>query len=113
METVEKYREIIHRLLQEYHDFLAEHTKTDVETEIVSDDVHGQYAVMRVGWRGERRVRKPTFYLRLKNGKIWIEEDWTKDGIAQDLIDAGVPRSAIVLAFQPPFLRVDTEFAPS
>lgn len=112
MEAVEQYRQIIHRLLKEYHDFLAENTKTDVETEIVSDDANGQYMVVRVGWRGEKRVRRPTFYLRLKNGKIWVEEDWTKDGIAQELIDAGVPRSAIVLAFQPPFVRCDSkEFA--
>ena len=67
--------------------------------------------MMRVGWRGETRVRRPLFYLRLKNNKIWIEEDWTKEGIAHELVLAGVPHADIVLAFQPPAMRSETEFA--
>src|SRR5438046_1021115 len=82
LERLAKYRNVIHRLLSEYHDLFAQQTKTDVDTEMICDDSHGQYMVMRVGWRGETRVRRPLFYLRLKNDKIWIEEDWTKEGIA-------------------------------
>ncbi len=111
MEQVEPYREIIHRLLTEYRDFLVQQTQTEVETEIVSDDVNGQYMVMRVGWRRETRVRRALFYLRLKNGKIWIEEDWTKEGIALQLARAGVPHQDIVLVFTPPLMRHLTEFA--
>src|SRR5882672_3317636 len=99
MEKTERYREIIHRLLTDYQEFYQRETKTDVETEIIADDAHGQYLVMRVGWRGETRVRRPLFYLRLKDGKIWVEEDWTKEGIALELVQAGVPREDIVLAF--------------
>ena len=111
METIEKYREVIHRLQMEFRDVLVSQTKTDVDTEIISDDENGQYLLMRVGWRGETRVRRPLFYLRLKGGKIWIEEDWTKEGIANELVLAGIPHDAIVLAFNPPFLRCLTEFA--
>ena len=111
MEKVDAYRDIIHRLLTEYRDFLARQTKTDVDTEILCDDANGQYMLMRVGWRGETRVHRPLFYLRLKNDKIWIEEDWTKEGIANELIPAGVPREDIVLAFHAPELRKETEFA--
>ena len=49
--------------------------------------------LMRVGWEGEDRVDKPVFYLRIKNGKIYIEEDWTKRGIVMDFVRAGVPTS--------------------
>jgi len=111
MEKVEKYRTIIHHLLSEYHDLIAQLTKTDVDTEIIRDDTNGQYMAMRVGWRGETRVRRPLFYMRLKNHKIWIEEDWTKEGIAHELVMAGVPHEDIVLAFQVPALRGETEFA--
>lgn len=45
--------------------------------------------------------------------KIWIEEDWTKQGIANDLLDAGVPAEDIVLGFQHPSKRPLTEFAPA
>ena len=66
---------------------------------------------MRVGWRGETRVRRAAFYMRLKHSKIWVEEDWTKEGIAQKLISRGVRQEDIVLAFNPPEIRDQTEFA--
>jgi len=108
MENVVRYREIIHRLLEEYCAFLTELTKTDVDTEILCDDMHGQYMVMRIGWRAETRVHRPVFYLRLKDSKIQVEEDWTKEGIANELMQAGVPASDIVLSFDPPGLRSET-----
>jgi hypothetical protein len=98
-------------LLNEYRQLYAGQPENGVETPIISDDAHGEYLLMRVGWRGETRVRRPVFYLRLKGEKIWIEEDWTQDGIATELVAAGVPHDAIVLAFQPPELRELTEFA--
>lgn len=108
MENVTRYRDIIHRLLEEYHSFLTGLTKTDVDTEILCDDHNGQYMLMRIGWRGENRVHRPLFYLRLKDSKIYVEEDWTKEGIANELMRAGVPASDIVLAFNPPNLRNET-----
>lgn len=49
-------------------------------------------------------------YLRIQNGKIWVEEDWTQ-GIVNDLLEAGVPHEDIVLGFQHPSKRLLTEFA--
>jgi hypothetical protein len=43
--------------------------------------------------------------------KFWIEEDWTEDGIAADLVRAGVPKEDIVLAFHEPGMRQYTDFA--
>jgi len=43
--------------------------------------------------------------------KFWIEEDWTEDGIAADLVRAGVPKEDIVLAFHEPGRRQYTDFA--
>ena len=50
-------------------------------------------------------------HVRLKDDKIWIEEDWTEDGVATDLLQKGVSREEIVLAFHPPHVRQYTEFA--
>ena len=52
-----------------------------------------------------------TVYLRIVQGKIWIEEDWTKQGIADQLLEAGVLPEDIVLGFQHPDKRCLTEFA--
>ncbi len=108
MESMNQYRDIIHRLLADYHSFLTEMTKTDVDTEVLCDDLSGQYMIMRIGWRAGTRVHRPLFYLRLKCGKIYVEEDWTKEGIANELIQAGISASNIVLAFNPPELRTET-----
>jgi hypothetical protein len=51
--------------------------------------------------------------VRLCHGKFWIEDDMTEEGIATDLLQAGVPKEDIVLAFQPPEARQFTEFAPT
>jgi hypothetical protein len=66
---------------------------------------------MSLGWRGEKRVRQAILYMRLRNGKIWIEEDWTEDGVVLDLQEAGIPKEDIVLAFNPPEVRHLTEYA--
>jgi len=47
----------------------------------------------------------------LRGDKIWIEQDWTEDGIATELMKAGVPPEDIVLAFQEPEVRALGEFA--
>jgi len=111
MDRIEQHREIIHRLLEEYRQLYAGRPESAVDTAVICDDAHGEYLLMRVGWRGETRVRRPLFYLRLRAGKIWIEEDWTQEGVATELVAMGVPHEEIVLAFQPPELRELTEFA--
>jgi len=111
MERITQYRQIIHCLLEDYAQFYAAVTDVGVDTGIVQDDTHGEYLLMRVGWRGETRVRRPAFYLRLRDSKIWVEEDWTKEGIATELMARGVRKEDIVLAFNPPELRDLTEFA--
>lgn len=48
---------------------------------------------------------------RIKNEKIYIEEDWTEEGIANELLTEDVPKEDIVLAFNDPETRKLTEFA--
>ena len=52
-------------------------------------------------------------YVHLKNNKIYIEEDWTEEGIANKLIREGVPKEEIVLAFYSPEHRKFTDCAIS
>ena len=43
--------------------------------------------------------------------KIWIQRDGIEEGMATDLLNAGIPKDKIVLAFQPEYIRPLTEFA--
>jgi hypothetical protein len=42
---------------------------------------------------------------------VWIPDDGTEDGIAEECVKAGIPRDQIVLAFKPPDIRAHTDFA--
>lgn len=98
-------------LLEEYRAWYAQGEDPETDLEVIADETHNQYQLMRVGWHRESRIRKQIFYVRIKNGKFWIEEDWTQEGIANELVRLGVPREEIVLAFNPPEMRPYTEFA--
>ena len=43
-----------------------------------------------------------TVYVRIRDEKFWIEEDCTEEGLATELVRAGVPKEDIVLAFHEP-----------
>ncbi|WP_322745610.1 element excision factor XisI family protein [Plectonema radiosum] len=49
-------------------------------------------------------------HLDIKDGKIWIQHDGTEVGIANQLVEMGVPKLDIVLAFHEPYIRQFTEF---
>jgi hypothetical protein len=112
MDQLASYRVLIKKLLTEYCTLMNQSAApTGVETEVVFDEEHDQYMLVNVGWSGRKRFRGTTVYLRLRNGKILVEEDWLEDGIVKDLLAAGVPKADIVLAFQHPDMRPFTEFA--
>jgi hypothetical protein len=50
-------------------------------------------------------------HVDLIDGKFWIQRDGTERGIAQELLDTGVPKDRIVLAFRSPAKRQLTDFA--
>jgi uncharacterized SAM-binding protein YcdF (DUF218 family) len=77
----------------------------------VFDDQGGHYQWLSLGWENGKRAFYTHLYVRLQNGKIWIEKDATEDGIANELLRQGVPNTDIVLAFQSPKMRQYTDFA--
>lgn len=79
--------------------------------EVIFDEVRDRYQVVHVGWSNKRRVYGCILHLDIKNGKIWIQHDGTEAGITNELMQRGVPREDIVLAFHSPFKRQFTEFA--
>lgn len=82
-----------------------------VEAFALSDDEHGHYQVLHLGWGREGRVFAVIIHLRLHNGKVYIERDGTEEGVATTLMAAGIPPEAIVLAFYPERKRAMTGFA--
>jgi hypothetical protein len=111
MDKLDNYRHLIQRVLTEYGGLAAKSTSSNLENVLVFDGERDNYLLIVIGWQGEERIKGNNIHVRLKHGKIWIEEDWTEDGVATDFLQAGVPCEDIVLAFHPPHLRQYTEFA--
>lgn len=109
MDQVTRYRSIVKRILAEHAEQAPSHGK--IETLPLFDDSHDNYAVLDLGWDRMGRVHAVILHVRLKNGKIWIEQDGTEEGVANKLLDAGIPKEDIVLGFYRPDRRKNTQFA--
>ncbi len=109
MDTLNKYREIVERLLVEAAAMTREYDYFKDRT--VFDRNSDNYLIIREGWDKSRRVYGIVVHIEIRDGKIWIQEDGIEHGIATDLEEAGVPKSDIVLGFQPPNVRPHTEYA--
>ncbi len=108
METLFHYRQVITSVLTD----LAEISEREhVETLPLFDPAHDNYMLVDTGWDGIRRIHHIIAHLRIHNGKIWVEADNTDRAIVQQLLDKGIPKDRIVLAFYSPQKRPLTEFA--
>ena len=111
MDKRTRYRELIRTCLSDWESYIRRARHNGIEIQRVFDEVHDHYLLVYLGWEKNRRIQQSALHLRLKDEKIWIEADETEEGIATDLLRAGVPRQDIVLAFHPPELRRVSDFA--
>ena len=103
------YRELVKRIIDEY---VNEQSQEDLKNiEIVLDTERDRYLLVYVGWHDEERVYGCPIHISIKDGKIWIQRDFTEEGIANKLVELGVPKSDIVLGFRSPYVRQFTGFA--
>jgi hypothetical protein len=110
--AVNEYRRYIQELLLERSQRSAQaSTQTNVEKQVIFDLERDHYQLVNVGWKlnGDRNYGC-VLHLDIKDGKIWIQHDGTEEGIANALVNKGVPKQDIILGFQPPSMRKYTEF---
>ena len=109
MDRIEEYRQIIRRVLGEH----LEHRPSEdgIDMCVICDDISGNYLFLEIGWQKQARIYSTVFHLRLNDNKIWVEQDWTEQGVANELLSAGIPPEDIELGFQPPEMRPYTELA--
>jgi hypothetical protein len=98
MDKVANYRRIIRRLVNQYAQYRPSHGQ--IESIPVCDAKTDNYVLIHAGWDNIRRIHATVFHLRLRDGKILIEEDGLEQGIAQDLLDAGVSPKDIVYVLE-------------
>lgn len=109
MDNLEKYRQIICKILTPYINISYSNVK--IRNRAAFDKETDQYLIISEGWNKQEHLHSCLIHLEIINHKIWIQCDNTEDGIANELVAAGIPKSDIVLAFHPPDVRQFTEFA--
>jgi hypothetical protein len=109
VDTLKEYRRIIRELLEKYATYKP--ARGDVQIEAVLDQDNDHYELMYAGWNGKYRIHGSVLHIDIRNEKVWIQQDGTEEGIAEELVKAGIPRERIVLGFKPPEIRPHTDFA--
>jgi hypothetical protein len=77
----------------------------------VLDTAHDRYTLTHVDFDGERYRSHLLAQLEIRGDKIWILTDNTEDGIATELVSAGIPKDKIVLGYFSPRMRELGDFA--
>lgn len=75
------------------------------------DSGNDRYLLATVGWQHERRVYSVLAHLDIIGDKVWIQYNNTETAIANELADAGIPKSDIVLGYFSPSRREGGDFA--
>jgi XisI protein len=98
---VEQYRQHIQSLLLERAQRRSANSVKAEEHEMqaIFDVERNHYQLLHLGWRGSKREFGCISHLDIKDGKIWIQQDGTEVGIANQLV-----------AFHEPSVRQYTEF---
>jgi XisI protein len=103
------YRNLVKQLLTKYLSY--QNSEDPIEMEAIFDEKRDRYLLLHIGWRDEERIHGCPIHIDIKDGKIWIQRDFTEAGLAQELVELGIPKNDIVLAFRSPFVRQFTGFA--
>jgi len=109
MDRLESYRHTVTQILGDYAKIPYAHP--DITSETVFDREADRYLLMVLGREQGRHVHSCIVHIDIIGDKIWIQRDGTEYGIAQQLVDSGVPKQNIVLGFKSPAIRQHTEFA--
>ena len=108
MASLETKRQIVRDIIVHYSQFQP--SIGEVELEVVIDEENDHYQLLQNGWTGRFRVEGSLIHIDIRNGKVVIQSDGTADSIAGQLVEKGIAREDIVLAYKHPDLRECSEF---
>lgn len=111
MDKVTNYRNIILGILKEYATF--QYLGIEGKNEVILDKENERYQVVTLGWQGYKRIHDCPLHFDIINGKVWIQNDQTEEAIANELLEKGVPKEDIILAYESPFRRKELGFPVS
>ena len=109
MDKLTQYRSIIQETLLAHSQIQPVYG--EIEMEVLFDPERDRYLVLRTGWLQKSRVYGVLIHIDLIDSKVWIQYDGTEVGVANELVEQGIPKAEIVLAYHLPFIRQYDGFA--
>lgn len=84
----------------------------NADYELITDDTHFHYQVVRTGWYDNSFYHKTVFHFQIKpTGKVWLLVNNTDILVTDDLVEMGIPKSDMVIGFLPESMRPYSGFA--
>lgn len=107
--VLDQWRQTIEKTLQRHADIHCNYPGVRNYVIVSRDSNH--FMLMQEGWHQRKRFHGAIVHAEIRNGKIWIHFDGIEDSITEELVEAGVPKTRIVLAFHPEYVREHTGYA--
>jgi hypothetical protein len=101
----------IRQVLTHYLQQLQQPANQHIQFEAIIDSHGKHYQIVALGWENDHRIFNLLFHLDIINNKIWVQEDKMEQSIAELLVEHGIPKKDIVLAYFPDYHRQYTEYA--
>src|ERR1051326_6138341 len=98
MDKLTRYRDIIKQAISQRAHLMRSQPLPGEGVICILDEQTNNYMLLRLGWVRGQRLYSITLHLRLADGKVRVEQDWTEDAVAE-LVAAGVRKEDVVLAF--------------
>ncbi len=113
MERLAFYQSKIQEVLNEYLADLRQPANKDIDFVPISDKEKNHFQIIAMGWENDDRIFNLLFHLDVIGDKIWVQEDKMENSIAERLVEKGISKKEIVLAYFPDYHRAYTEYAVS
>lgn len=110
METIDKYKEIIHQELS-YRCTIPIANAPSLKRHLIVTKDGSEFLLLTMGWHKKHYRHNLVFHVEIKDGKVWVHEDKTDVGIATKFVENGIPKSDIVLGFLPKYAQEVSGFA--
>lgn len=108
MDNLATYRTYVRQILSRHAAIKS--SDANIRREVIFDSEHDRYQLLLIGWTGHKRFHGSLIHMDIIHGKIWVQYDGTEYGVANELVDLGVLKQDIVLAFHAPYKRKFTGF---
>ncbi|TAE69478.1 MAG: XisI protein [Bacteroidetes bacterium] len=101
-----KYNEIVCALMEDITEMTRKGEKEYIDTQLIIDKEKGHYLIYSIGWEKTKRSYGCFLHIEVKkNAKIFLHHNGTNLEIVDELMENGVEKMDIALAFQPYSVR--------